>query len=851
MKRRRTSLARRILALALGAAILPLGLYGAWSIVTTFHLLVGSAEQELRAVAERTAGDVERAIADERRTLTGIAEQDLVRVAVPDDLDGVLSNIVLGVARKNAQIADLSCVDSAGRTTVSSRGGEVGREAPFAGTTALAKAFASTGAAVVIFEAPSGDGLYLLAPVFPPGSSATAAVLGLHLRAEATLSGSVAELGTRSVRLLRSDGRVIVAAPESESARPLADAAHALQAAGAGKAHVTGALLGALATKATENGWQVAVFEPLDEAYGSARILARTAALGGLAAALATALVALGVSRRITQPLALLAAAAARVAESADLTQQVPVISDDEVGQVSVAFNTMLDSLRRSVLESERAAAERARAEVLGAKNRDLRLVLDNVEQGFLTIDLEGRLSGECSAVAERWLGSLEPPVLFRDVLARCSESLADAFRLGWDEVVADILPLELTLSQLPRELRRGEQALTLDYRPILEGGRIAKALVVVTDVTSLRERERLEAEQRETVGIFERVMRDRAGFLEFFEEAQGLVSRIVDEGERDPGALKRHLHTLKGNAAIFGIQSIADACHAIESRIADEGALPDERDRAELTVRWARLRRNLETFVGDRVPRTLELEDAEYRGVLQDLLDLRPHAEVARRINAWRLEPTRRRLERIADQARGLARRLGKGDLEVTLDDRSLRLASGPWAGFWATFVHAVRNAVDHGLESPAERSAQGKPVRGGIVLATRREGDELVVEISDDGRGIDWEAVRAAATRSGLPSATDEDLEGALFQDGLSTARSVTDVSGRGVGMGALRAVCSELGGRIAVRSRPGLGTTISCRFPAAHLSPASAATELVTASAPSTRPSRPSRGQPRLVS
>jgi two-component system chemotaxis sensor kinase CheA len=173
-------------------------------------------------------------------------------------------------------------------------------------------------------------------------------------------------------------------------------------------------------------------------------------------------------------------------------------------------------------------------------------------------------------------------------------------------------------------------------------------------------------------------------------------------------------------------------------------------------------------------------------------------------------------RFERLARQAVALGQRLDKAPLDVTIDDGRIRLDPERWVGFWAAMVHAVRNAVDHGVETSAERSAAGKPARATVTLAASHRDGHLVITLADDGRGIDWEAVRARAAREGLPAVTRADLVAALFADGLSTREVASDVSGRGIGLGALRAAITALDGTVDVTSSTGAGTRFEIRFP-----------------------------------
>lgn len=133
---------------------------------------------------------------------------------------------------------------------------------------------------------------------------------------------------------------------------------------------------------------------------------------------------------------------------------------------------------------------------------------------------------------------------------------------------------------------------------------------------------------------------------------------------------------------------------------------------------------------------------------------------------------------------------------------------------------IHVIRNAADHGLETPDQRVAAGKPAAGKLTLAARHSGAEVVITVSDDGRGIDRERVRAKAEQNGLiaPGATltDAELLQLIFAPGFSTAATVTNLSGRGVGMDVVKRTIESLRGQIDISSIPGQGSQVSLRIP-----------------------------------
>jgi len=133
---------------------------------------------------------------------------------------------------------------------------------------------------------------------------------------------------------------------------------------------------------------------------------------------------------------------------------------------------------------------------------------------------------------------------------------------------------------------------------------------------------------------------------------------------------------------------------------------------------------------------------------------------------------------------------------------------------------THMLRNAIDHGLESPDDRIAAGKPPEGTVRLAALHRSGRIVIEISDDGRGINRERVRGIAESKGLIAEdsvlSDEEIDNLIFLPGFSTAETISDVSGRGVGMDVVRRSIQALGGRISIASQPGKGSTFTLSLP-----------------------------------
>ncbi len=170
----------------------------------------------------------------------------------------------------------------------------------------------------------------------------------------------------------------------------------------------------------------------------------------------------------------------------------------------------------------------------------------------------------------------------------------------------------------------------------------------------------------------------------------------------------------------------------------------------------------------------------------------------------------------------RDLARSFKK-DVELVLEGGDTELDKKVLEEINDPLVHIMRNAVDHGLEPAADRVELGKPAKGTIRMSARQEGDHIVIEISDDGRGIDPDKVRAAAVRKGYISEseasalTDREATYLIFEKGFSTAAIITEISGRGVGMDVVREfIVEKLKGSLDVQSEMGKGTTFRLTIP-----------------------------------
>jgi two-component system chemotaxis sensor kinase CheA len=198
-----------------------------------------------------------------------------------------------------------------------------------------------------------------------------------------------------------------------------------------------------------------------------------------------------------------------------------------------------------------------------------------------------------------------------------------------------------------------------------------------------------------------------------------------------------------------------------------------------------------------------------------------RQTSDLLRQALATRVLPLRQVLQRFPRLVREMAASLDR-PVRLIIEGDATEADKAVVEALFEPILHTLRNAVDHGVEPAAQREAAGKPPVAIITLRAWREGDQVVIEIADDGAGINISAIRAAAaardvaTREALANLPDEAVLDLIFTPGFSTRQKVTDLSGRGVGMDAVRTGIARLGGQVSVQSRPGQGTTLRFTLP-----------------------------------
>jgi two-component system chemotaxis sensor kinase CheA len=235
-----------------------------------------------------------------------------------------------------------------------------------------------------------------------------------------------------------------------------------------------------------------------------------------------------------------------------------------------------------------------------------------------------------------------------------------------------------------------------------------------------------------------------------------------------------------------------------------------------ELIIGKSMLQQALNEFA-KRYPKEL------LRGKFADAMGFQARVlnDLQRSVMKIRMVPVEQLFRRFPRMVRDVSRQCGR-EIELVLNGQETDLDKGILDAIAEPLTHLVRNAVSHGIESPEERTRAGKPPRGVVKLNAYHQGNQVIVEVSDDGRGIDAQKIRAKAVELGMATAeeaarlTDAEAVNFIFRPGFSTAEQVTEVSGRGVGMDVVQSVLQRLKATISVDTRPGQGATFRLKLP-----------------------------------
>ncbi len=477
------------------------------------------------------------------------------------------------------------------------------------------------------------------------------------------------------------------------------------------------------------------------------------------------------------------------------------------------------------------------RTEKLREKTKDVANMLQSMKQGIFTILPNKTIHKEYSKHLEE---------LFKDhniVGKKALDFLFNESSLGGDKLnqmeasLSNILEQDIINFQInedifvkeyQKKINGKKRFLELDWNPILDDySCVEKVLVNVKDVTDFKQLQLdMGAKKRELEIIGEILHVTTTKFLSFTDTALEYIEEnkriILDTKEIKPDLvtkLFRNMHTIKGNARTYELKNLTDVIHKVENRYDDLRKSNLEKWDSELLLFDIEEAKNAimeyKTLCEEKlldVQESSTPEEVQYFMDLQKDYKLSLHSKnkeiviykkVKKIINHYNSEDFEQMIMDITKGLKSMAKDLKKPMPVIEIRSNNLRIFKNYTQTLKDVFVHFFRNSLDHGLESTEDRKKAGKDPKGSILIDVFYKNKFASIHFKDDGKGLDLKKIEQFALKKGLiqpnDKLADEELSNLIFKSGLSTAKNISLISGRGVGMDAVLELISKKGGEI----------------------------------------------------
>jgi len=477
------------------------------------------------------------------------------------------------------------------------------------------------------------------------------------------------------------------------------------------------------------------------------------------------------------------------------------------------------DSLK-NILE-ETSKQKKSRDELLGS-----------LGQGYLTFDSGGVIQEGVTKITEQLLEtnllkSSPEGLKIWDILFKGQAEKTENFK-KWVNNVFEGKILFKDLCELAPKTFEGnhDKYIELEFRPIFKEGenvRIDKVILIASDKTKeLELKKQLEIDKEKTEFVTS-CLRNPADFVDLLDDTYHILDDFRDSKEKELGILFRSFHTLKARFAQHGLRSITHLLNNIETMIS-------KNDIDDLASEVNKFDSQLKSFLKEN----RLIVEAANRFLAEEGSAVQV-SEIIKNTDGYKIDESymkllmknylltdiKKKFEKYRSLITELAREQGKKvDLNIYGDE--IRVDEKKYSNFIKNAIHIFRNMVDHGIETEEERLDLTKSEIGKIELNFRLKDESFVVKFFDDGSGINPENIKGKLIEKGLKK--EEELKGInsqslvemIFLPGFSTKENLSDVSGRGVGLDAVKAEVEKLGGSISVHSRMGEGTLFIVELP-----------------------------------
>lgn len=439
-----------------------------------------------------------------------------------------------------------------------------------------------------------------------------------------------------------------------------------------------------------------------------------------------------------------------------------------------------------------------------------MKLLLDHTDQGFMIFDEKGLIHDGYSKAAETFFGQ----GLKGRSVASLFKQTEEEWKNNLETLFNEPLPFADIAALLPSEIAEGDRVMEVSYRPVRNAkGKVYLVLLVVNDVTQLREVQRKSEEERALNRAIVKIISRKSDFVDLSRQTERL-----GEMTQNLDILKIELHTLKSAFAFFGLDSIAKRCHQAEDSILRDSSdenVKQEVESIQNMLNQFMFEQHAILRLNEKTEKTISVPRSAFDEVKRTLTEMHLPPKVIEQVDLLVQKPVEEAFAWLDDAFQATARQLGKRVNPIEwLPSDSINPEDYP--GLVHSLVHIVRNVADHGIEGTEERAVKNKPEMGTLIGQLIYDSGYYMLTFIDDGAGVNLAAIKDKAFELGLDIPhSEEEMIDLVFRPEFSTKNVVSIMSGRGVGLNAVREEAQRLGGDAKMINRPSGGTQIQIWF------------------------------------
>ncbi|BCZ48143.1 hypothetical protein psyc5s11_42100 [Clostridium gelidum] len=520
------------------------------------------------------------------------------------------------------------------------------------------------------------------------------------------------------------------------------------------------------------------------------------------------------------------------ISEVEELVKSTNIIMANMHDYVDILGNQKIELEAQNATLNENSRELENINQTLDNKNLKLKNILNNVEQGFFNLGQDLLIQEEYSLQCEKIFNSVISYKKLSSILYPKDDNMMKFI----DELLvkifeADISQRKLYLTLLPEEIAINDKVLSLCFKVAKDSKDEDIIMTIITDITEKRFLEKKMHEEQTILKMVVKAIINRDEFRELvneYEEFTGTSFKNIPKEEHEHTF--RQIHNFKGNFSQYEMVSLINKLNELENKLYEGNHKfhIEDIDGTELSA-WLREDLDIiETYAGKDFMKYGELcyvrkeKLIEIENKIREVLPQNELKVILPLIRDLRSKSLKDLMRTYPDYVMKLSERLGKSvnPFEIVGDD--IRIDASSYQDMLKAIVHIFRNSVDHGIETEDERLEAGKGQVGNITCRIRDLQDDFQIIISDDGRGINVKLLEQKSLDKGIY--TEEELKkmnyeekiNLIFEQGITTKEEANNISGRGVGMSAVKQSVEECGGRIKVDNSEGYGTVFILTLP-----------------------------------